>query len=822
MVKADIFVCQDNWSVVSLMRRNVARTMLQKSIGSLLPLVCLSILGSLSPLAEAWQQETAADAHALVNQYCAGCHNDKLKTAGISLQNLDLAKVADDAATWEKVLRKVSANEMPPAGLPRPKAPEAKAFTTYLETELDRYAAAHPNPGHPTIHRLNRSEYSNTIRDLLGLDVNVGSTLPPDDSGYGFDNIGDVLSLSPVLIERYMSASRKVSRLAVGDTSIKPQVDLFAPVKESRAASKGGPKLPRNERIADDLPFDSAGGLSFQYSFPVDGEYVFKIRMPAPAVGFGETAAPVGQVFELRIPVKAGERQVGVTFMRSGAIPEILPTIGPARAAAAAAGRGPVRPPVTAHMDLRLDGVRLKLYDVPEGPNGPAFNDISIAGPYNILGAGDSPSRQKIFVCQPASATEEEPCARRILSSLGRRAYRRPFTDTDLKPLMGFYQAGRKEGTFDSGIEMALRAMLVSPDFLFRIERDPAGSAPGAVHRVNDFELASRLSYFLWSTMPDDELLKLADQGKLKDPAVVAQQVARMLDDPRSKAFVNNFAGQYLYLRNLAAQKPDPDEYPEFDNSLRRSFEQESKMFFNAILRENRPVTELLDAKFTFLNQRLAEFYGVPGIYGPQFRRVELTDPNRGGILGQGSLLTVTSYPNRTSVVQRGKWVLENLLGTPPPPPPPNVPSLDAHGKDGKITMRQAMEAHRANPVCASCHSRMDPIGFALENYDGVGAWRDKDNGAVIDASGKLPDGTTFTGPAGLKQLLLTQHRDEFISTFTEKLMTYALGRGLEAYDRPAVRSIVREADKQNDTISALIDAIVRSPQFQMRRTRES
>ena len=772
----------------------------------------------------AWQQPTAAVAaeqQNLVKTYCVSCHNNKLKTAGVSLEGLDLAKVSDEAATWEKVLRKVSANQMPPAGLPHPSGPAAKAFTTYLETELDRYAAAHPNPGRPTIHRLNRSEYSNTIRDLLALDIDPGANLPPDDSGYGFDNIGDVLSMSPVLIERYMKVSRTVARLAVGDTGMKPQVDVFTPVKESRAASKGGPRLPRNERIADDLPFDSAGGLSFQYTFPVDAEYEFKIKMPAPAPGFGETAAPVGQTFDLRIPVKAGVRHVGLTFLRSSAVPETVPVVGVARGGGAG-GRGAAPPPVTGHMDLRLDGARLKLYDVPEGPNGPAFNELSIAGPYNIMGTGDSPSRQKIFVCKPASAKDEEPCARRILSSLGRRAYRRPFTEADLKPLMGFYVTGRKEGSFDTGIETALRAMLVSPDFLFRIERDPAASATGSVHRINDFELASRLSYFLWSSMPDDELLKLAEAGKLKDPDVVDRQVARMLEDPKSKAFVNNFAGQYLYLRNLASQKPDPDEYPDFDNNLRRAFEKETQLFFNAVMRENRPVTELIDAKFTYLNQRLAEFYSVPNIYGPQFRRVELNDPNRGGILGQGSLLTVTSYPNRTSVVQRGKWVLENLLGAPPPPPPPNVPSLETKGKHGQLSMRQAMEAHRANPVCASCHSRMDPIGFALENYNGIGQWRDKDNGAPIDASGKLPDGTTFNGPAGLKQLLLTQHRDEFISTFTEKLMTYALGRGLESYDRPAMREIIRDAAKHDATIPSLIEAIVRSPQFQMRRTRES
>jgi hypothetical protein len=473
---------------------------------------------------------------------------------------------------------------------------------------------------------------------------------------------------------------------------------------------------------------------------------------------------------------------------------------------------------------LRVDGARLKLFEVPEGDNGPVFNELSIGGPYNIKGPGDSVSRQRIFVCKPATAAEEEGCARKILATLSRRAFRRPVSDADVNALMGVYKAGRREGKFDNGIEMALRAILVSPDFLFRVERDPAGAGPGTVHRVGDFELASRLSFFLWASIPDDQLLNLAEQGKLKDPVVLEKQVARVLGDSKADRFVESFAGQYLYLRNLAADKPDPDEYPQFDSSLRTAFEQETELFFKSIVRENRPVTELLDAKYTFLNQRLAEFYKIPGVYGTQFRRVELTDPNRCGILGQGSLLTVTSYPNRTSIVQRGKWVLENLLGTPPPPAPPNIPSLDPHGKDGKLSMREAMEQHRANSVCASCHSRMDPIGFALENYDGIGAWRDKDkdNGVAIDPSGKLPDGSTFKGPAGLTRLLLEKHRDEFVSTFTEKLMIYALGRGVEAYDMPSMRAIIREAAKRDTTIPALIDAIVKSPQFQMRRTRES
>jgi hypothetical protein len=755
----------------------------------------------------------AAAKNALVNQYCVGCHNQKLKTAGLWLEGRDLNKADKDADVWEKVLRKLEAKEMPPAGMPRPSAAAQKQFTDWLESELDRAAAANPNPGHPTIHRLNRNEYSNAIRDLLALDAKPGDRLPLDDTGYGFDNIGDVLSLSPVLLERYMSVARSVAALAVGDTDVKPVIDTFTPPREVRAKGRPG---ALTERISEELPFGSAGGMSFPYTFPVDAEYVFKIKMAAPAAGFGETAAPVGQILEFRTPVKAGIRYVGLTFTESDAVPEILPNPG-----RGGPGRGAPPPMSKSHLDLRLDSGRLKLFEVSSGDAGPAFTEFSIGGPYNIAGPGDSPSRQRIFVCKPASPKEEDACARKILSTLARRAFRRPISDTDVNSLLAVYHAGHREGGFDGGVEMALRAALVSPDFLFRVERDPAGAAPGTVHRINDFELASRLSFFLWGSIPDDQLLNLAAQGKLKDQAILEQQVARMIDDPKSKAFVSNFAGQWLYLRNLGAERPDPDAFPEFDDSLRRAFQQETELFFRSVLRDNRPITELLDAKYTFLNQRLAEFYKIPGVYGSQFRRVELTDSRRVGILGQGSLLMVTSYPNRTSIVQRGKWVLENLLDSPPPPKPPDIPDLDPHGKNGKLSMRQAMEEHRANPTCAGCHARMDPIGLALENYDGIGAWRDKDNGAPIDASGKLPDGTVFEGAAGLARVLLDQHRQEFIETFTEKLMTYALGRGIESYDRPAMRSIMKEAAERNTTIPALIDAIVKSSQFQMRRTRD-
>jgi mono/diheme cytochrome c family protein len=757
--------------------------------------------------------QPSSASEAVVKQYCIGCHNNRLKTADLSLQDADLKKVPANADIWEKVLIKLASKEMPPAGMPRPSEATLKQFTGYLEGELDRAAAADPNPGHPTIHRLNRNEYSNAVRDLLALDVKPGDTLPLDDTGYGFDNIGDVLSLSPVLVERYMSVGRTVARLAVGDTDVKPVIDVFTPAKEVRP--KGAAKTGPTERVGD-LPFNSAGGLSFQYIFPVDAEYDFKIRVPGSSAGFGEAAAPVAEVLDLRIPVKAGAHNVGLTAIRSTTVAEILPVAG---RGFGGGGRG--GPPETAHLDLRFDGARLKLYDVPENPTGSSFLDLAISGPFKVTGPGDSPSRQRIFVCQPASLKEEDACAQKIFATLARRAFRRPVVAADLNRLLPIYRAGRADGGFNAGIEMALRAVLVSPDFLFRVEHDPSGATPGAVHRINDFELASRLSFFLWSSIPDDRLLELAEQGKLKEPTVLQQEVARMLDDPKSKAFVSNFAGQYLYTRSLATEKPDPDEFPAFDPGLQAAFAQQTELFFRSMMQENRPITELLNANYTFVNQRLAEFYKMPGVYGQQFRRVDVTDPNRRGILGQGSILTVTSYPNRTSVVQRGKWVLDNLLGSPPPPPPPNVPSLDPHGKDGKLSMRQAMESHRANPVCAGCHSRMDPIGFALENFDGIGAWRDKDNGAKIDASGTLPGGATFTGPAGLAQLILEQHCGEFTSTFTEKLMTYALGRGVEFYDRPAMRSIIRDAAKQDTTIPALIEAIVKSPQFQMRRTPE-
>ena len=748
--------------------------------------------------------------NSFTDRYCIACHNRKTSTAGVCLEGLNFADPGGNAVVLERVVRKVSSGEMPPAGIPRPPAAVSESFTKTLEAALDHAAADHPNPGRPEVHRLNRAEYSNVIRDVLALDIQPGSMLPVDDSGYGFDNIGDVLSVSPALLERYMSVARLVSRLAVGNVGTKPSVEEF----QARRDAPGASGRERNERVSDDLPFDSRGGFSFRYYFPVDAEYVIRVKV-------NQGGGP-NNPLEIRQAIPAGLRTIGVTFLRESAKPEIALPGGRGSGAGGAAGPPGGAGRAMAELDLRLDGAKLKRFEVPERGPGPQISGATIAGPYNVTGPGDTPSRARIFVCRPATSREEEPCARTILATLGRHAFRRPVTDADLKPLLAFYRSGRAEGDFDFGIEKALRAMLVSPDFLFRIEHDPAGGAPGAVYRISDWELASRLSFFLWSSAPDDQLLDLAEKGKLRDPAILKQQLRRLLEDPRSDSLVSNFAGQWLFTRGLAQQKPDPDAFPEFDESLRQSFQRETELFFQNVLRENRSVMELLDANYTFLNQRLAEHYGIPNIYGPQFRKVILADGNRGGLLGQGTILTVTSYPNRTSVVQRGKWILDNLLGSPPPPPPPDVPDLVAHAKDGRpLTMREAMEQHRANAICASCHARMDPIGFALENFDGVGKWRDREGGSPINATGKLPGGATFEGPEGLKKLLAANYADQFYTTVTEKMLTYALGRGLEYYDKPAVRSIMRQAARDNYRMSSLIAAIVESTPFQMRRTPE-
>jgi mono/diheme cytochrome c family protein len=743
----------------------------------------------------------------LVDKHCVSCHNDKSKTGGLTLQNLPLTSVPEHADIWEKVLRKVKTGEMPPVTVRlRPDPAAESALAAFLETTLDKAALATPNPGRPAIHRLNRAEYSNAMRDLLAVDVKPGDWLPVDDSGYGFDNIAAVLSTSPALLERYMSAARRVSRLAVGDLTMKPVEDI---IDAKRDPFKGS----RNERLSDDLPFDSRAGISVQYYFPVDAEYVFKVRF----IGLLPTAE-IGDIdpYQVRLPVKAGLHTVGVTSPRENA--KIESEVPGGRGAG---GRGSAVPQLPYPVDVRLNGVRVKRFDVPGGT--PEVGKLIIGGPYNPTARGTTPSRTKIFVCRPATAKEEPGCARNILGVLARRAFRRPVTSADIQPLLVFYDKGRTApgGDFEGGIQKALEALLVSPEFLFRIEQDPAKAQPGRAYRVSELELASRLSFFLWSSIPDDQLLDLAERGRLKDPVVLQQQVRRMLDDPRSDALISNFAGQWLHLRNVDQLKPDPVIFP-FDEALRQGFMKETELFVASIVREDRSLLDLLTADYTFVNERLAEHYGIPKIYGSQFRRVTLSDPNRRGLLGQGSILAVTSYPNRTSVVLRGKWILENLLGTPPPPPPPDVPELKADRNGKALSLREQMQAHRSNAVCAACHARMDPIGFALENYDGVGKWRSEDAGVTIDASGKLPDGTEFQGPAGLTEILATKYRDDFVRTATEKLLTYAVGRGVEYYDNPSVRAIMREAARDNYRMSSLILAIVKSTPFQMRRASES
>ena len=751
-------------------------------------------------------QQPKTSGKTLLGRYCTGCHNERAKTAGIVLENVDPDRPGENAKVLEKVLRKVRSGEMPPRGLPRPDPAATGAFTASLQTALDQAAVNYPNPGRPAIHRLNRVEYSNAIRDLLAIDINPGSSLPPDDSGYGFDNIADVLSVSPILLERYIALARKISRLAVGDPTILPSVEEYAvPVGLSQA-----------DRVSDELPLGSRGGIAIHHDFPLDAEYTFRIKVR----GFNNRARDLvhrldlrldgvrlkefeirgksgvadeeSPTFEARAPVKAGVRLVGVNFLSEFAVQEgVLPP-----------------PPAKATPARNLPG-RI------------GVDSVLIGGPFQPTGPGETPARQRIFVCRPADSKDEIPCAKKIFSTLARRAYRRPVTDADLKPLLSFYESGRRNGTFEAGVEMGIRRMLVAPDFLFRVERDPAGAAPGSIYRLNDFELASRLSFFLWSSIPDDELLDLADGGKLKDPAVFEQQVRRMLADRRSRTLVSNFAGQWLYLRNLSRVQPDPDVFPEFDDNLRQAFQRETELLIEAIVREDRSVVDLLDANFTYLNERLARHYQIPNVHGSNFRRVNLTDEDRLGLLGQGSILTVTSYPTRTSPVLRGKWILENLLGTPPPPPPANVPDLKDHAADGRaLSLREQMEKHRSDATCASCHARMDPLGFALENYDGVGKRRTKDANGVIDTSGSLSDGTKFHGPGGLRELLLS-HRDQFVETVVEKLLTYALGRGLEYYDQPAVRAITREAAQHDYRISSVIVAITRSTPFQMRRSQD-
>jgi hypothetical protein len=745
--------------------------------------------------------------------YCVECHIGPKAPAGLNLQALDIANLDVNGATWEKLLRKLRNREMPPAGLPRPDEVTYEAMVRYIETERDRASLTRPNPGRPVIHRLNRTEYANTIRDLLAIEVDVSELLPADDIGYGFDNIGDVLNVSPLLLERYLSAAGKISRAAVGDTTV--------PVSYRTYTIPHG--LDQEDRMDENMPLGSRGGTSVRHLFPVDGEYEISLTLQS-----GRYDEPLGfqreRKLDLRLDGKRLERFTIAVDHGAGLDTRVdaTPVHGDRDAPDA---NLKVRLPVKAGT-WTITATFLKDSVVPEGivnRKDKAFFEglggITVGGPFNVQGPGETPSREKIFVCHPAVAADEQPCAEKIIANLAHRAFRRPVAADDLPPLLALYRKGAESGGFEAGIRLALQSILVSPEFIFRMEFDPPGAAPGSANRVNDVELASRLSFFLWSSMPDDELLAVAERGDLSKPEVMQAQVRRMLADPRSKALVTNFTGQWLFLRNLARIQPDPVAFPAFDENLRSALGEETELLVESTLREDRSIADLLNTNYTFLNQRLAEHYGIQGIYGNEFRRVAITDPNRKGLLGQASILAVTSYPNRTAPTIRGKWLLEQLLGTPPPPPPPNVPSLKDDGSVKNMTMRQRMEQHRANPSCAVCHRLMDPLGFALENFDGLGRWRETAGRGTgkIDSSGVLPDGTKFDGPAELRQILVSK-REQFVDTVTERLLTYALGRGLEEYDRPVIRRITRMAAADDYRWSSVILGVIESAPFQMRR----
>ena len=752
---------------------------------------------------------------AVIEQYCAGCHNDKAKTAELALDTMNVAQVGEHTDVWEKVVRKLRGRMMPPPGRPRPDEATYDSLVSYLETSLDRVAAARPDPGRTdTFRRLTRTEYQNAIRDLLALDVDVASLLPKDDSSFGFDNV-TVGGLSPTLLERYLSAAQKISRLAVGTPVRSPGSDIVVlPVD-----------LTQEEHF-EDLPFGTRGGTVVRHTFPLDAEYEIHVRLSRDrnenvegltephqmeltlddarlqlftvkptrtaqqGAYYADVEADAG--LTVRIPVKAGPHMIGAAFLKKTSA--LLET---------------ERQPYQAHFNMDR-----------HPRTQPAVYSVAVAGPFDATGAGDTPSRRRIFVCRPTKASEEESCGKEIISTLARRAYRRPVTDADLQMPFAFYKDARTEAGFEAGIEMALRALLTSTEFLFRVERDPENIAPNTAYRISDVELASRLSFFLWSSLPDDAMLDVAIRGRLHEPAVLEQQVRRMLADARSEALVNNFAEQWLYLRNLAASNPDPRLFVAFDDNLRQAFRRETELFFESVVKEDRSILELLKANYTFLNERLAKHYGIPNVYGSQFRRVALADDSvRGGLLGQGSILTVTSYATRTSPVLRGKWVLENILGTPPPPPPPNVPPLKDNDVGKVLSMRERMVQHRSNPACSGCHSLMDPIGLSIENFDAIGRWRTRtEGGTPVDSSGGLPSGATFEGVAGLKRALLNRP-ELFVTTVTEKLLTYALGRGIEFYDVPAVRAVTRDARNNDYRFSSLVLGIVKSTPFQMRRS---
>jgi cytochrome c5 len=760
----------------------------------------------------------------VVNRYCVTCHNEKLKTGGLVLGTVDVDNIsATNFEVLEKVVRKLQARAMPPKGMPRPDEAVYQSFVSHLETSLDRFAAANPNPGRPdTLRRLNRTEYQNAVRDLLDLEADVAAILPSDDSSYGFDNIS-VGGLSPTLLERYLGASQKISRLAVG-------TPVRAPGEETIVL----PADLTQEDYFDGQIFGTRAGASVRYVFPVDGEYGFRLHLTRDR---NERIEGLTEPHQLEVSIDGERLQLftvnPMQYVRAqDGVPDDSPTQEQADAglivrAPVKAGPHQIQVAFLKKSSALIETARQPYqarFNNDRHPRiQPALHSVSITGPYNATGISDTPSRKRIFACHPVRPAEEAACAKTIVAGLARRAYRRPATNDDVQTLLTFYQQGRADGGFDYGIEMALRALLVSPNFLFRVEEDPANIKPNTPYRLTDLELASRLSFFLWSSIPDDELLDLAARGKLSDQATLERQVRRMLADRRSEALVTNFGSQWLYLRNLATHIPDPRLLPDFDDNLRQAMRRETELFFQSIIDEDRSVLDLLRGNYTFVNERLAKHYGIPNVYGSRFRRVTFEEGSpRGGLLGQGSILTVTSYGNRTSPVRRGKWVLENIIGTPVPPPPPDVPPLkeDATAAGGKVlTMRERMVQHRSNPVCAGCHQVMDPVGLAVENFDAIGRWRDRgDGGTKMDVSGGLPDGSTFDGVAGLRDAV-AKRPDLFVSTLTGKLMTYALGRGIEYYDGPAIRTITKQAAASDYRFSSIILGIVNSTPFRQRRS---
>jgi hypothetical protein len=747
-----------------------------------------------------------------LDQYCTTCHNQRLRTADLALDQLDLSRVAQDAPIWEMVVRKLRAGMMPPSGAQRPSSETTAAFTLWLESELDRAAAASPNPGRPALHRLNRTEYQNAIRDLLAIEVDAASLLPADDSSYGFDNIAGSLGVSPVLLERYLSAAVKISRLAVGDPSIPPAQQVYrAPADLSQTAHIPG------------LPFGTRGGFLVRHHFPLDGEYSIRVNLLLAPAQTRVGASLGGEQLEVSVNgeraklfnVDESDDLEGMEFRLS--VPAGTQSVGAAFLARNFKSDDSIQPFQRSTFDPTIC-IQAGWTCMPH------VGTITITGPLAVTGSGDTASRRAIFLCRPANAEQETACANRIITNLASRAYRRPVHSEDMEVLNEFYNKGRRAGGFEDGVEMALQRILASPEFVFRFVAEAPAVRPGTPYTLTDVELASRLSFFLWSTIPDTELLNLANRGRLRDPAVLEQQVRRMLQDARSESLVRNFAGQWLHLRNLDTSSPVPETFPDFDDNLRQAFRREAEMFFETFIREDRNVVELLTADDTFVNERLAKHYGIANIYGSRFQRIKLGQNMdvRRGLLGKGAILLVTAYPNRTSPVVRGKWVLEVLLGSPPPAPPPIVPELKEQTREdvergSALSVRARLEQHRTNPNCAACHRIMDPIGFSLENFDAVGMWRSHDeSGLPIDASGRLVDGTDVDSPGALRQALV-KYSEQFVRTMTENLLTYAVGRGLEYYDMPVVRSITREAARHDYRFSSLVLGIAKSVPFRMK-----